>query len=49
MKQKYIKSHDIKYRITTAKNMECKTDCPCNVNGKCTWVANYGFCKSKTK
>lgn len=31
------------------KNMECKTDCPCNVNCKCTWVANYETCKSKTK
>lgn len=29
--------------------MKCKTDCPCNVNGECTWVANYETCKSKTK
>ena len=29
--------------------MECKTDCPCNENGKCIWVANYETCKSKTK
>lgn len=31
------------------QNMECKTDCPCNENGKCTWVANYETCKSKSK
>lgn len=29
--------------------MECKTDCPCNSNGKCTWTTYYDTCEGKTK